>query len=268
MRRVPVAILVLLLAPALWALDDTRDQKKSDKPPPEKPKTPADQYRELVKDFQQEQQDYFQAYAKAKTPEERQKLQSPNKKFGERMLELAEKNPKDPVAVDALTWVMQWVRSGPEADKALDVLLREHMDSKQLGNLCQSLRYSGSPKTEPSLRAILEKSPHHNVQGQACIALGQYLKDQAQSSRSPGPEMEKQSKEAESLFERVAKEYADIKYGEGTLGAMAKGELFEMRFLVIGKEAPDIEGEDIDAKKFKLSDYRGKVVLLDFWGNW
>jgi len=36
----------------------------------------------------------------------------------------------------------------------------------------------------------------------------------------------------------------------------------------IGKVAPDIEGEDIDGKKFRLSDYRGKVVVIDFWGNW
>jgi peroxiredoxin len=41
-----------------------------------------------------------------------------------------------------------------------------------------------------------------------------------------------------------------------------------MRFLLPGKMAPDIEGEDIDGKRFKLSDYRGKVVLLDFWGDW
>ena len=38
--------------------------------------------------------------------------------------------------------------------------------------------------------------------------------------------------------------------------------------LAIGKVAPDIVGEDIDGKKFKLSDYRGKVVVLDFWGHW
>ena len=36
----------------------------------------------------------------------------------------------------------------------------------------------------------------------------------------------------------------------------------------VGKPAPEIAGEDIDGKKFKLSDYKGKVVLLDFWGNW
>jgi cytochrome oxidase Cu insertion factor (SCO1/SenC/PrrC family) len=38
--------------------------------------------------------------------------------------------------------------------------------------------------------------------------------------------------------------------------------------LDVGKLAPDIEGEDIDGQKFKLSEYRGKVVLLDFWGHW
>ncbi len=36
----------------------------------------------------------------------------------------------------------------------------------------------------------------------------------------------------------------------------------------VGEEAPDIEGNDLDGKSFKLSDYRGKVVLLDFWGDW
>ena len=38
--------------------------------------------------------------------------------------------------------------------------------------------------------------------------------------------------------------------------------------LEIGKVAPDIEGVDTDGVKFKLSDYRGKVIVLDFWGDW
>jgi peroxiredoxin len=32
-----------------------------------------------------------------------------------------------------------------------------------------------------------------------------------------------------------------------------------------GKPAPDTSGVDADGKKFALADYRGKVVLLDFW---
>lgn len=32
-----------------------------------------------------------------------------------------------------------------------------------------------------------------------------------------------------------------------------------------GKPAPSIRGADADGQSFQLSDYRGKVVLLDFW---
>ena len=34
-----------------------------------------------------------------------------------------------------------------------------------------------------------------------------------------------------------------------------------------GDVAPEIEGEDFDGKKFKLREFRGKVVLLYFWGD-
>jgi peroxiredoxin len=37
---------------------------------------------------------------------------------------------------------------------------------------------------------------------------------------------------------------------------------------LVGKPAAEIEGEDQDGKPMKLSDYRGKVVLLDFWASW
>lgn len=36
----------------------------------------------------------------------------------------------------------------------------------------------------------------------------------------------------------------------------------------IGDIAPEIEGPDLDGETFRLSDYRGKVVVLDFWGDW
>jgi len=37
---------------------------------------------------------------------------------------------------------------------------------------------------------------------------------------------------------------------------------------VVGELAPEIEGEDLTGEAFQLSDYRGQVVLLDFWGHW
>jgi len=38
--------------------------------------------------------------------------------------------------------------------------------------------------------------------------------------------------------------------------------------LIVGKPAPDFAGKTIDGYEFRLSDYRGKVVLLDFYGFW
>ncbi len=32
-----------------------------------------------------------------------------------------------------------------------------------------------------------------------------------------------------------------------------------------GKKTPETAGTDSDGRAFKLSDYRGKVVLLNFW---
>ena len=38
--------------------------------------------------------------------------------------------------------------------------------------------------------------------------------------------------------------------------------------LTVGKPAPDIVGKDLDGAPLKLSDYRGKVVVLVFSGDW
>ncbi|OGU17339.1 MAG: hypothetical protein A2X61_06815 [Ignavibacteria bacterium GWB2_35_12] len=36
----------------------------------------------------------------------------------------------------------------------------------------------------------------------------------------------------------------------------------------VGNMAPDFKGETIDGKELNLSDYKGRVVLLDFWASW
>ena len=86
--------------------------------------------------------------------------------------------------------------------------------------------------------------------------------------RERGRDADGNSAEAEKLFEKVTKDFADVKSYRGTLGVAADGQLYEIRNLSIGKVAPDIEGQDVDGKTFKLSEYRGKVLVLDFWGDW
>src|SRR5262249_26196756 len=79
------------------------------------------------------------------------------------------------------------------------------------------------------------------------------------------------AKEIEALFARAAENYGDVAipvtyYGSGgKVRETAEVELFQIRPLALRKVGPDIESEDQDGHRFKLSDYRGKVVLLDFW---
>jgi hypothetical protein len=78
-------------------------------------------------------------------------------------------------------------------------------------------------------------------------------------------------REAESLLVRITETYADLPHNDRyqrreakTLGDAARVQLHEMRRLTIGKPAPEIEGRDLDGRRFRLGDYRGKVVVLDF----
>ena len=76
------------------------------------------------------------------------------------------------------------------------------------------------------------------------------------------------AEQVETLFERAVEQYADVTIRNGTVGSRAKSELYDIRHLGVGKVAPDIEGRDQDGTQFKLSDYRGKVVLLYFWSEY
>jgi hypothetical protein len=153
------------------------------------------------------------------------------------------------------------------------------MKTDRLTQLCQRVGQTGGAGAEALLRSLLEKDKRREVQGNACLGLAEALKSRANGMpEAKAKEAEKVRKESEQLFERAVDKYADVelyrrqlKMGGTkvvTVGDRAKGELFELKHLAIGMVVPEVEGEDADGKTFKLSDYRGKVVLLDFWGNW
>ena len=59
-----------------------------------------------------------------------------------------------------------------------------------------------------------------------------------------------------------------VSSGRAQTAATQEVKVHDPADLEIGKTAPEIEALDLDSKSFKLSDYRGKVVVLDFWGDW
>lgn len=291
MRSVVLALIALLaIAPASWAQEKPPDGKKG-----EPAQSPRQQYEAIVGDYQKAQQEFSEAYQKARTEAEQskvfeQKYPKPET-FAGRFMDLARKAPDDPAAVDALVWIVQYAQHGKVVDEAVDRLLKDHIQDPKMATVCQSLIYSSSPGAEKLLRGVLEQGTDDQARGTACLALGEFLIQQARTVRvikdDPvmakrveefyGKEMADQilkkdpaalDREAEPLFERAARQFGAVKYGQSTLADAARAQLFELRHLGIGKVAPEIVGENIDGKPMKLSDYKGKVVVLDFWGHW
>jgi hypothetical protein len=285
-------ILILVLALSVAAAQDKGADKSA---------TPAEQYQALLKEFNEAAR---VAYLEAKSDDERNEAIARIDKLSPRFLKLAATNPKDPIALDALVQVVNLEmylqnntsHAGRGKDslegKAIAILLRDHIRSDKLGEACRRMSYGFSKECETFLRTVLEMNPHSDVQGQACLRLAQFLNARSQrlDLLREQPQMAKRYegwfdedylttlqrqdraeavREAEAFFERAAEQYGDVKlpYAD-TVGVKAKSELHEIRHLSVGKEAPDIDGDDQDGKRFKLSDYRGKVVLLYFWSEY
>ncbi len=73
------------------------------------------------------------------------------------------------------------------------------------------------------------------------------------------------------LFQQVRQfgaHYRHPVYVDYTLAELADGQIRKLTQLRTGDEAPEIEGVDLSGADLKLSDFRGNVVLLYFWGGW
>lgn len=197
-------------------------------------------------------------------------------------LEAVESAPKSPEAFAILDWIVAEQMNIDDAlrERAIGLLLDRHATNPGVGRLCSVLGYYGDDSHQQTLdflREVSDKNPDRIVRGQACLGLARLTWRKArmldfQHEEDPAS----YHHEAERLFERVIDDYGDcpdlrevgIRRARKTLGESARDEMFEMRALTVGKIAPEIEGEVLNGQPLKLTDYRGKVVLLVFWASW
>jgi thiol-disulfide isomerase/thioredoxin len=242
--------------------------------------TPAKRVRELASAYQNAVASYQAALQQAQTVAQRKLVthNQPNlSRFVEQFLRLADRNRETTTGIDALTWVLQATdpdrkpstSTAPLRVRALSLLQRDHLSNPELGSLCTMLAADPMPDTAPFLRTVFSKHTSKEVRGLAGYALA-ITKDYEASQAGPmeRTRAEECRREAEALLEQIQEQYAAVSYGAATLGEAARAKLLQLQHLTIGREAQDITGDDMDGKALKLSAYRGKVVVLDFWANW
>jgi hypothetical protein len=143
---------------------------------------------------------------------------------------------------------------------AIDTLVTKHVDSSQLDQMTFTLIYGaygyGEDVVVDAMTKVIDGTSHASVKGAMLFARGAVVNRRGASSD--------EERAAAVADLRAAIEAAP----ETRYGKMAAGYIYELENLQIGMVAPDIDGKDLDGVAFKLSDYRGKVVVLDFWGDW
>lgn len=230
---------------------------------------PADALKAIQQKFEEAQEEFGKLYQAAKTDEERTKLFQEKypkpEDFTGKALAIAEANPKTEVARDALVWVATLSRDDATAGKCYSTLGTDFIDAESLGDLTTGARYNGTDSAAKFLEKLAADSPHASVRGKAKFALAGLLNERA---KAKGEQGDGARKRAVDLLNECIEEYAGVDIYDAKLGEKAKGMLFALENLVIGKTCPEITGSDADGVEFKLSDYRGKVVFLDFWGFW
>lgn len=259
-RSVLAALLLLTLPHVVIAQGETT-------PPAAAQQDPEAAYDELVKAFNKAISDW-QTEARAAVEKAQAEggrmpaiaMQPPTKEFISRAQELAAEHAGKDAAVPFLGFILKYASSERAAvKKAIGTLAAEHATSKSIADVLpfvgNAMRFGAKDQVTALLDAVADGHPDADTKAKGLIARGSMRLEMART--------EEQRKTAEADLRAVA----GVTKNEEIL-AQAKDALFEIENLQIGCKAPEIAGVDTDGVSFKLSDYRGKVILLDFWGFW
>lgn len=249
-RSILVGIILSLLA--VPALAQDRDQE----------------LKALIAEFNKAQQQYFEPLSKAKTDEDRMKVKldpklHPARKFLPKFQALAKNAHGSPAEKGALVWIGRNANSvGDQAagKEAYDRLIDSFADSPDMAENAMFIRYGyyskNASESKQALRKLADRSKNKEVKAAALYNLAQFMIErEGGGGKLPA--------DAVPMLQQIKRDYPDTKYGK-----MADATIFAAEKLQIGKPAPDFTAMDEKGATFKLSDYKGKVVVLDFWGFW
>lgn len=264
------------------------DQEKDNKANQEEEKSLGDHLRDLQEKIQKEQREFYKKLDEFGEDEQEAMMEFANKNAPDfsdewgKLMEMVKANPDDKAAPRALGLIGQFDFDGELGAKASQMLISDYIDSPQAMEALSSLAYEPSAANEAKFKAILANNDNPKTLAAVRFTYAEflmgaedfkaYLSDEEAREYMGEETIEYLTAEREKSFVEQAEALLNMIIEDEKAGKQvvnkAKRRLFALQNLGIGKVAPDIVGKDTDGVEFKLSDYRGKVVMLDFWGDW
>jgi thiol-disulfide isomerase/thioredoxin len=216
-------------------------------------------------------------FNKAKTDQEKEELRAQftkvREEVGAKALQLTKNNAKEEGVVDAVLMALNYGNEAT-AGEAATLLVENFSDSPKFTAAIPALLQSTAGRA--AIAKLAEKSDDKEKKAQLLINLLAAEIENTDYPRTgkpvPADEAAKIYAAAADKLDKLAKEYGEVKITSGrtetTVAEKAKSLKAFVDTLVVGKVAPDVECETLEGKKQKLSDFRGKVVVLDIWATW
>lgn len=196
--------------------------------------------------------------------------------YADKFLAHAAKHSSDPSAVEAAVLVTQLIRPGRSEARTKALELLKGDVGKQVAVRRHLRELTMNPFDDEGFEVVLSLSKDHPdkpTRGWALYALSKGFEGRNQLAER----LEKDEKVREQYEKNYGKEVVKELMNKAT-NARFRARQYRTRLnkeypgvfpdLSVGKPIPDLEAEDLDGKKVKLSDLKGKVVVLDFWTTW
>jgi peroxiredoxin len=206
----------------------------------------------------------------AKTEEERTKHRSTipdSRPYAEQVLALIHAHPDAPDLADGLNWLLTQCIHLPQGIAALDLVAKKYPALPGLAPGLKRLEDLDPDIATPVLQAVLNSAAQRDEKAAALFALGSHQFRAFEAAPDDATRAASREK-ATALFQQIITDFPTVQIQGFSLAHQAATVLFEITHLSVGAIAPEIMGMDDKDQTFKLSDYRGRAIVLVFWGDW
>ena len=150
----------------------------------------------------------------------------------------------------------------PSREEVIESIFEGYAGSPHMYLLSENWYAVPAAEHQERFGYLMENSPHAQVRASAMYVLA--------TLAERGDVTAEMEQRRVDLLTGLVDDYTDEAWNETTYGAIAAAELnpHDPADLEVGDPAPEITGWNHDGEEMKLSDYLGKVVVLDFWGDW